>query len=135
MGKKYFFYGSLRDDDVLELVIQKPVKEYFVSDFKIEGWKTVYVKGEKYPALCEASGGSSEGKLYSGFSDTELEKLNYFEIEYRLSPLDRDSDIWAWLPRNDLELTKISWNFNHFLEFEKEKFLRRTKYYMEKGVW
>tara|TARA_B100001094_G_C17746057_1_gene583466 strand:- start:134 stop:565 length:432 start_codon:yes stop_codon:yes gene_type:complete len=132
----FFFYGSLRDVDILSAVIGKDPKSNYEGPQIITGWQAVFVAGEKYPALTKNAMATCAGETYSNFSLRDLAKIDYFEIEYHRETIEIENQtLSAWLPPASMKITTKAWNWDHFLTFEKAAFLQRTKHYMKDGRW
>ena len=94
--KPMFFFGSLRDRELLEVVLDRAVAD---ADLAV-GWApdhaTLRMQGEPYPWLAEVPGAHAEGVVLSGLTAADLERLEYFEeAEYGLSPITVDTDAGA----------------------------------------
>ncbi|MEM7057077.1 MAG: NUDIX domain-containing protein [Pseudomonadota bacterium] len=83
-----FFFGSLRDPDLLELVIGRP----FCSDDIVPAWVEDHVAAclpnEVYPCLAKAVGARAEGVLAKDLSETDLARVKFYEdVDYEVAAL------------------------------------------------
>lgn len=83
-----FFYGSLRDRELLEIVLDRPVDPSDFVEARAEGYRALRLEDEDYPHLAAVEGGVAEGVLVTGLSETDMARLTYFEeAEYGLAPI------------------------------------------------
>lgn len=94
MGPVIFFYGSLRDEELLALVIGRPDldgierRPAFVKDRRIGR-----VAGQSFPMLFEAPGEKAEGVVVIGLTPEECDRLDFFEDgDYAITPLSVETE-------------------------------------------
>lgn len=90
--KPMFFFGSLRDRELLEVVLDHKVGD---ADL-LSGWArdhaAMALAGEEYPYLADVAGRRAEGVIVRNLSERDVERLIYFEeAEYGLSPITVDT--------------------------------------------
>lgn len=86
--KPLFFYGSLRDETLVEIVIGRPLRDGELTLAWVPGYRALRHRDEAYPVLAPEDGGRTEGVLLSPPSDDELHRLTFFEeAEYGLEPI------------------------------------------------
>lgn len=86
--KPLFFYGSLRDPELLEIVLGRPVGEEELTPAEAPGFAARLMADEAYPALVEANGRAAPGVLLDPPGGDELDRLAFFEeAEYGLAPV------------------------------------------------
>jgi nudix-type nucleoside diphosphatase (YffH/AdpP family) len=73
-----FFYGSLRDRGLLEVVLGRAVDPGDVEPGCVEGHVARRVAGEGDPVLSRASGARTEGVIVHRLSEADLSRLAYF---------------------------------------------------------
>ena len=78
MPRPLFVYGTLRDPDVLELVLGRVLAGAAAT---APGYRAVGMPGRSYPGLRRQPGATAEGLLLSGLSGTDLALLDLFEGE------------------------------------------------------
>ncbi len=83
-----FFFGSLRDRELLETVLARHVAGEEIIQANAMGYQTRALKDEAYPVLIEAEGKSAGGVLADNLTDIDLRRLSFFEdAEYALAPI------------------------------------------------
>ncbi|MBY8977540.1 NUDIX domain-containing protein [Rhodobacteraceae bacterium NNCM2] len=87
--KPVFFYGSLRDRELLEVVLARPVDDGDFVDASAAGFVTCRMMGEPYPLLLPQPGASAEGKIFRPRTDEDIARLTFYEeAEYDLVEID-----------------------------------------------
>lgn len=83
-----FFYGSLRDRTLLDVVLGRAVDPGRIVPARAPGFVPRRVAGEAYPVLSPEPGRVAEGVVVSGLSPADYERLQFYEeAEYRLTPI------------------------------------------------
>ncbi|MEM9060475.1 MAG: NUDIX domain-containing protein [Pseudomonadota bacterium] len=91
--KPVFFFGSLRDRALLEIVLGRPVASGDLVTAAAPGRLALTVKDEDYPFLAEKAGNRADGILVHNLNDADLRRLIYFEeAEYGLDPIVVETD-------------------------------------------
>ena len=73
----FFFYGTLIDPDIREMVLGRPIDA--VGPASLGGYRRYPVVGEPYPAAVPDPGGRVDGVLAEGLSVAEAAALSRFE--------------------------------------------------------
>ena len=82
-----FFFGTLRDRELLEVVLDRPVQPGEMVPARAPGHAARRLAGQEYPHLVEERDGIAEGVVFHATPD-ELDRLAYFEeAEYGLEPI------------------------------------------------
>lgn len=134
----YFFFGTLRDLDVLEVVIGRSVSNGDVKAAEISGYRLVRVIDESYPALVGDADGRVEGVFVSGLKAMEIERLAWFEgkeympkaVEVRLTESGEGMEASIQVPTQHLETTDDDWEFQSWKRNEKEHLISLTRAHM-----
>jgi nudix-type nucleoside diphosphatase (YffH/AdpP family) len=85
---RVFFYGSLRDRQLTEIVLGRPVAEGSLIPARAPGYATRRMSGEAYPLLLPVPGAHAEGVVLTDAGPTDLDRLAFFEeAEYGLVPI------------------------------------------------
>ena len=85
---RYFFFGSLRDADVLGLVLGRRLPPARLRPARLKGFRLLRVRGESYPMLAAASARTVRGALVHGLTGADAKRLAFFEgEEYETAPL------------------------------------------------
>lgn len=83
-----FFYGSLRDAGLLEIVLGRRVEPAHLERASAAGFAARCIRGEVYPVLLPVPGRLTEGLLFHHPSEKDIARLSYYEeAEYRLAPI------------------------------------------------
>lgn len=84
-----FFFGSLRDSDLLDCVLGRTVDPACILPARAHGWLACELEEEAYPYLAETPGAAADGIVVTGLSADDMERLEYFEeAEYGLAPIE-----------------------------------------------
>ncbi|MGB0750118.1 MAG: gamma-glutamylcyclotransferase family protein [Magnetospiraceae bacterium] len=79
-----FFYGTLMDREILDLVVGRAVRDSDVEPAQIRGFRRVFVAGAVYPTLVRRHAARVEGLLVRGLTDMDYQRLAQYEgWEYR----------------------------------------------------
>lgn len=82
---RFFFFGLLRDRDILETVLGRPVAaEDGFAVARLAGYRLVRLRGDSFPLLLDAPGASVEGVALEGLDEREIGRIAFYEsIEYQ----------------------------------------------------
>lgn len=78
---RFFFYGTLRDRDLLALVLGRPVARDALRPAVLRDWRRCPTRGKTYPILVRARGATTEGDVLDGVSAGEQRRLTIYEGE------------------------------------------------------
>lgn len=79
-----FIYGTLRDQEVCEKVLGRPVLESDLSPAFAQDFATFKVADVSYPCLLPQKGAQAHGFVLSGLSADDIARLDLFEgVNYR----------------------------------------------------
>lgn len=80
-----FFFGSLRDADLFQIVVGRSLNEFATSSAKLVGYSVSRAAHFPFPVVNADQLGEAEGIFVSGFTDQEIERVAYYETnEYDL---------------------------------------------------
>ncbi|MEO0426978.1 MAG: NUDIX domain-containing protein [Pseudomonadota bacterium] len=86
--KPIFFFGTLRDPELLEVVLGRSLRAGELRPARAWGVVAWQVADEAYPMLREEDGGIAEGALFFPAAEDEIEALRFYEEEeYELFPI------------------------------------------------
>ena len=86
--KPIFFYGTLRDPALLEVVLGRPVGSSELEPAIAEDHAALRLVDEDYPMLVPAPGKCAEGVLFQCTTEAERARIAFFEeAEYALAPI------------------------------------------------
>lgn len=87
MSTRYFFFGTLMDRDVLELVLARPVADDRFEPATLDGYRRVRVWKDSFPMLVADPDASVEGIVYQTRNADEDARILFFEdFDYGLLP-------------------------------------------------
>lgn len=83
-----FFYGSLRDDALLDIVMGAACTATRTPG-TLADHAVSWAKGHEFPMIHPAPGETANGVLVEGLSDTDIARLNFYEggFDYDLRPM------------------------------------------------
>lgn len=73
-----FFYGTLRDEGLLDIVLGESAEGVRISPAELEGHGVFWAKGQSFPMIAPAHG-TLIGVLVEGLTDTHVARLNFYE--------------------------------------------------------
>ncbi len=86
---RFFFFGLLRDADVLELVTGRPWTAERFTVARLAGARLVRLRGETFPMLVAATGVWVSGVLAEGLTGSDLDRIRFYEsVEYEPSLIE-----------------------------------------------
>lgn len=87
MSTRYFFFGTLMDRDVLELVLDRPVAHGALAPARLSGYRRVRILRDSFPILVEDAAAAVDGYVFTTASADEDARILYFEdYDYDLAP-------------------------------------------------
>lgn len=78
---RFFFYGTLRDRDLLSLVLGRPVARDALKPAALRDWRRHPARGKSYPILVRERGAITDGDVLDGVSASERRRLTTYEGE------------------------------------------------------
>jgi nudix-type nucleoside diphosphatase (YffH/AdpP family) len=132
-----FFYGSLRDPVLLELVLARPVDRAHLIPACAEGYATLRLVDEAYPMLLPADGTCAEGILFEHATETDLDRLAFFEeAEYGLAPItvtaaDGPRTAHYFCGTDKPEASTERWDFDAWRQQHRAVATEATREYMD----
>lgn len=131
-----FFFGTLMDGEVREIVCGKPLDT--VEPAIAQGFRRVFVAGRHYPMLLAHASGWVEGTLVTGLDTETVHRLQVYEgWEYTLQPIkvrtQSGQSVMAhvFLCPPDIKPDKREWRLHEWERRYKRKFLPKTRQLME----
>lgn len=138
---RFFFYGTLRDPALLEVVLARPLVARRSTSAWLPGHSCRGVVGETYPCLAPAPGAHVEGLLVDGLTARDAVRIAFYEgAEYRMANLlVRRAGGGAVLARTCLARTPLfddgaPWDFETWRRHHLDHQLRRAKRWMREGA-
>ncbi len=82
-----FFFGTLRDTDLLEAVLGGPADRLERVEARLPDVSIQRAADYDFPLLVSSPGGEADGILVSGLSPDDIDRIRFFEdYEYELRP-------------------------------------------------
>lgn len=138
MSLPLFAFGTLRDPDVLEAVLERTAAEIDSVTARLRGHRVARLPDECYPVLIESSGDSAEGLLLLSLSDDDFDRIAFFEnTEYRLERCrvelaDARRVDAVYCREGDTESgPRTPWSLEQWQRTEKAAFIEDVRHYME----
>lgn len=126
----FFFYGTLRDADVRNLVMGSGVTPR-VADGQLPGYRCAPAEGGRYPGVVQAPAAASAGVLVPDVGLDAAARLSFFEgdgYDYgvalcRIEVVGGPRDAWVYLPTSRLALGAGAWDIGRWRRRHKAAFL------------
>ncbi|WP_082114147.1 gamma-glutamylcyclotransferase family protein [Kiloniella litopenaei] len=132
-----FFFGSLMDQDVLEIVLGRSVE---IQNFKqgiLVGYQCEREAKESYPVLIPSPGQQAKVLIAETLSTTDIDRILFYETgEYdfaRFNPLVDGKKITAlgFATGEDIASSGERWHLNIWQKKDKAAFLPLAERFME----
>ena len=130
----FFFYGTLMDDLVLEIVTGKNYPRMRQQRGILENFKRVKVKGAQYPAIISSIGNQVDGIFVEGVLSEGVACLDDFEDDqYERKSVSvslgdgRRVKALAYIAGSQMLLEYKEWNFEHWKLNYRPEFLKKLK--------
>lgn len=135
---KLFFYGTLMDADVRELVCGTALE---VEPAMAQGFRRVFVAGRHYPMMLRHASGWVEGTLASGLDAGTVHRLQLYEgWEYSLHPIKVRTASGAALMAHvflcppEIAPEMRDWRLEAWQRRHKRAFLPKARQLMDKAL-
>lgn len=133
-----FFFGTLRDHDLLEVVLDRQVAPGEVTAARADGFAARSLAGESYPYLARVQGEAATGVVFRPASVTDMSRLEYFEdIEYGLSRISVqtaggpvEAIHFEAEPRMQHRTQDAAWDFTAWQRDEKDVAIEAAREHM-----
>ena len=133
----WFFFGSLMDQEVLEIVVGRTVLEEEMIAADLHGYRRISVANESYPALAHTPNQTVEGVMIQSLDAPEALRVMYFEgEEYKPEEVQlqlknqRPIKAFCFLPSPDLETIDLEWDFEQWRKDHLNDFLHLSEEWM-----
>jgi hypothetical protein len=130
----FFFYGTLIDPEVRELVLGRPEEAYALSKATLPGHRRVFVSGRTYPIVIPRFYDSVDGLLVRGLDAEAGNRLVAFEgPEYRMAMLEvkRDDGVAAlariFVANATAKPTLQPWDYEGWRRTFRDDYIRRLR--------
>lgn len=87
----FFFFGTLKDKDLLEIVLDRQIDDSELLPAQLYGYKLVTTTHDKSPVLVEDEESSVNGAVFEAGNENEINRIDFFEdIEYKNTELETE---------------------------------------------
>lgn len=138
---RLFFFGTLMDAEVRELVIGRALPADAIEPAIVQGFRRVFVAGRHYPMLLAHASGWVEGTLVSGLDAASVHRLQVYEgWEYALSPIKvltaSGQSVMAnvFICPPGIAADKRDWRLDDWQRRHKRTFLRKAEVQMQRAL-
>ena len=129
----FFFYGTLRDSDVRE-VVMGPGAGGEVHAGLLPGYRCAPVDGGRFPAVQADAGHAAPGVLAAAVSLTVAARLSFFEGEgydygverCAIELEDGAADAWVFLPSKRMQTEDGTWDIADWRARHKSQFVEKA---------
>ena len=112
----FFFYGTLRDADVRD-VVMGPCEGLTLTEGHLPGYRCAPVDGGRFPGVARRQGAAAPGVLIRDASLAVAARLSFFEGDGHDYDVQRcristcgAQEAWVFLPTGRLELGPGTWD-------------------------
>lgn len=125
-----FAYGSLMYPEIIRIALKRIIDDLEIRDAVLDGYRRVAIADKFYPTGIASPGSTIHGKLISGLSDDDLERLDRYEASFyvRKTVTVRTErgveEVFAYIDgRNPLPFALKEWDQKMYEEqvFSREK--------------
>jgi len=87
MSTRYFFFGTLMDQDVLELVLGRAVAPGALAPARLDGYRRMRIQHDSFPILVADPAAAVDGTIFTSAGRDEDDRIQFFEdYDYDLAP-------------------------------------------------
>ncbi|HAH10000.1 MAG TPA: hypothetical protein DCL54_10320 [Alphaproteobacteria bacterium] len=137
MNVPYFFYGSLRDPDVLSAVLGRSLEGLTFAPGQLQAFRAERALAYSFPLLVPTHGAVAEGLVTTGLSGEDVARIAYFEDSDYVRAIQMvevaDSLVPAhvFMAAERLESSGETWDFGRFQTHDKALLLAVTRHVMQ----
>lgn len=132
---RFFFFGTLLDEEVLAMVVGRPVAGTDRRPAILPGYRRVKARGVTYPIIVPHAAASVAGLLVSGLSAPEAQRLiDYEGSNYDLTTLTvtsggRERPVLVFVPvgQGGLQPLDEDWTLEEWRQRHRDGFVSRLR--------
>ncbi len=135
---RFFFFGSLRDQDVLRQVLGRPPPLHSLRAAVLPGHRLVCVRNEAFPMLLADAEGRVEGEVVEGLGAADMDRIRFFEsVEYGIERVEVGLQSGDWIEAHIFASSGRAahddepWDYVAWQREEKLELLRITDLWMQ----
>ncbi len=134
---RLFFYGTMRDPDVRQMVFGGRAEELTIRPALLVGFRPCSARGGDYPVLVRRTAARARGQLVEGLRYADLLRLFHFEgPHYRpsrqlaIDPSGRRLSAWVLLPDSPHQASARVWRLRQWQLYRKPRMMPRLRIWM-----
>jgi hypothetical protein len=134
---RFFFFGLLRDTEVLELVTGRPWDADGFTSARLPGARAVRLRGETFPIVVAAPNAGVPGVIVEGLTESDLDRIRFFEsVEYAASTVEVELQAGGRIEAQAFAATfravhdEEPWSFEDWCLRDKARALREAELWM-----
>jgi Gamma-glutamyl cyclotransferase, AIG2-like len=136
----FFFYGTLVDADVRQLVLGRAVPDDAVLRAELPGFRRYSVQGQSYPAAVPQTDASTDGVVMENVGVSDAAMLSCFEgvnYEARLCRVTvQDGDVqtreaWIFVAGDNIPRANSGWSIGEWRAQHKPAFVELAKSWLD----
>jgi len=134
---RFFFFGLLRDADVLERVTGRLWTADRFTGARLADARLVRLRGETFPMLVAAPGVWVPGVVVEGLTESDLDRIRFFEsVEYQPATVEVELQVGERVEARAFATTlravhdEEPWSFEIWRLRDKARALRETELWM-----
>ncbi|MCP4328019.1 MAG: gamma-glutamylcyclotransferase [Alphaproteobacteria bacterium] len=135
---RYFFFGTLRDREIMAAVIGRPPPEIVGLPAVLRGYRRVVLREEPFPALVPDPTATVDGLVINWLTGRDLDRILFYEsIEYTpveaMVSLARGRSVRArlFVDTGAIDFVDAPWDFDDWRVTQKRQDLELTRMWME----
>jgi hypothetical protein len=136
---KFFFYGTLLDEDVRAAVIGRALSPDAIVPVRLAGFRAARAQGRAYPVLAPQDGGWVEGIVVRGLSLLETARLFHYEdVGYEPVTVEaargdgRPILAWVFMPGRRLAAMDEDWTLAAWTRRHKRRVMPTIRAWMKR---
>jgi hypothetical protein len=132
---RFFFFGTLLDDEVLQIVVGRTVADHDKRPATLSGYRRVKAEGVTYPIIVPREGGEVSGLHVSGITPGEVKRLiayegaNYDLVLRNVIASGRERPALVFVPVASGGLTALDqdWSYGEWRRDHRAGFVARLR--------
>ncbi len=117
----FFFFGTLQDNDVRELVVGRSIPRQDIAKAALRGYRCIRLRSRVQPGIVEDSEGQMQGALVRHLDVTEAARISHYETgayDIVLRPVEPlnggEEKAWIFLSDPNLSVAPGQWKLKNW---------------------
>ncbi len=126
----FFFFGTLQDNDIRELVVGRSIPRQYIAKAILRGYRCVRLRSRVQPGIVEDSEGQMQGTLVRHLDVTEAARISHYETDAYdtvlrpVEPLNGGEEkAWIFLSDPNLSVAPGEWKLKNWQQRHKPRSL------------